>query len=87
MTLTEFLRDRYMEKLDAADCVYKATPDGWISCACREPSDVVQFAFERLDLVRWCETRQPEMGQSVLRILAAPFRSHPDYREDWHGRG
>lgn len=81
MTVVDFLRARCDEELQHASCSYVATPTGDFQCLCDRPeSETLELLAKASIVDRWGSDphRRP-----LLRILAADYAWHPDYRPEW----
>jgi hypothetical protein len=57
--------------------------DSGVLCECEQPTEPVEQALRDLDLIRWCET---VLGadNSISRVLADGYATHPEYQLEWH---
>ena len=85
MTLTDFLVARSLESLDAAGCRYRVV-GARVVCECETIPEPVQEALADLDLVRASDMALGP-DNSISRILADKYATHPDYRPEWHHLG
>jgi hypothetical protein len=70
MNSREFLLEDIMSKRAIVDLhQHRTDPAGWIDCAtCGEQGHAY---------------KNPHAACAHLRLLAAPYRTHPDYQEEW----
>lgn len=80
--MTDFLVERCLETLDSASCQYRATASR-VVCECENPSEFVEQAFRELALIRWCGSVFGA-DNSISRVLADEYATHPEYRPEWH---
>lgn len=96
MTLSEFLLERIKEEADlwaqAVDAGLVMTVNGqnMVAPTGFAERQVAQCAARRkvVQAVEWDHrVAATDIGRHILRLLAAPYAEHPDYRNEWAPSG